>query len=101
MRDALGMNEFTKKSIEDNIESFCEMINQSIESNAKKGYFEYRNSFDISNIPKTLEGEPCIFIAKDRLQKLGYDVIILETDSSPHRYRITVCWSDSEVFKNV
>ena len=101
MRDALGMNDYTKHCIEENIDLFCEMINQGIENNAKKGYFEYRNSFDISNIPKTLEGEPCIFIAKDRLQKLGYDVIILETDSSPHLYRITVCWSDSEVFKNV
>ena len=101
MRDALGMNEFTKKSIEDNIDSFCEKINRGIENSAKNGYFDYRNSFDFTDIPKTLEGEPCIFIAKDRLKKLGYDVIIKETDFNPHIYRITVDWSDSEVFKNV
>lgn len=101
MRDALGMNDYTKHCIEDNIDMFCETINQGIENSAKHGYFDYLKSFDISEIPKTLEGEPCIFIAKDRLKKLGYAVIIKETDSDPHTYRITVDWSDSEVFKNV
>ena len=101
MRDALGMNDYTKHCIEENIDLFCEMINQGVENNAKKGYFEYRNSFDVSNIPKTLEGEPCIFIAEDRLQKLGYIVFIEETKSVSHIYTITVSWSDSEVSKNV
>ena len=101
MRGAFGMNEFTKKSIEDNIDSFCEALNQHIENNAKQGYFNCRKSFEISEIPKTLEGEPCIFIAKDRLQKLGYIVFIEETKSVSHIYTITVSWSDSEVSKNV
>ena len=101
MRDALGMNEHTKHCIEENIDRFCETVNQDIEHCAELGLFKFIKSFDITDIPKTLEGEPCIFIARDRLRKLGYAVIIKEADSVPHIYRMTVDWSDEEVNKNV
>ena len=59
MRDARGMNEFTKESIDKNIDDFCESVYQEIEFNATNGYFNCKLKFQ--GLAKPQDGSTYIY----------------------------------------
>ena len=82
MRDARGMNEFTKESIDKNIDDFCESVYQEIEFNASNGYFNCKLKFQGKIVPYK-NGNSGLFYVAERLKNLGYIITDIQLPTEP------------------
>ena len=92
MRSAKELYEYTKQQLGVSIDEFCDELYAEIEDNAKKGYFDCTHTYSLCTIPKTLDGELAIYIAKRKLEELGYTVKITTSEVVSTCYHIRVNW---------
>ena len=84
LRSAEGMNSFTKESIDNNIEEFCESAYREIEFSASNGYFNCKLKFQNKVVPYK-DDKSGLYYLVEELKKLGYNIVALQLPTNPKK----------------